>query len=151
MSFLPTVHLFCDGACLGNPGPGGWAYLLRVDTAGGLREKEQAGAELNTTNNRMELTAVIEGLEALSRPCKVHVTADSQYVLKGIDRWLEGWKRNGWKKADGKPVLNDDLWRRLDGLLQRHRVETHWVRGHQGHPENERVDGLARAAATTKA
>lgn len=147
MSFLPTVHLFCDGACLGNPGPGGWAYLLRVQTTEGPKEKEAAGAEPDTTNNRMELMAAISGLEALSKPCKVVLTADSQYVLKGIDGWLEGWKRKGWRKADGKPVLNEDLWKRLDVQVHRHRVETVWVRGHQGHAENERVDTLAREAA----
>ncbi len=147
MSFLPLVHLFCDGACLGNPGPGGWAYLLRVQTAEGSKEKEGAGAEPDTTNNRMELMAAIMGLEILSKPCKVVITGDSQYVLKGIGGWLEGWKRNGWRKKDGKPVINDDLWKRLDLQLQRHRVETVWVRGHQGHTENERVDTLAREAA----
>lgn len=145
------IELYCDGACLGNPGPGGWGFLLRVHLATGVQEKEGLGPEADTTNNRMELMAAIMGLEALAKPCKVVLTADSQYVLKGIDSWLEGWKRNNWRKKDGKPVLNDDLWKRLDVQLHRHRVETVWVRGHQGHTENERVDTLAREAAQKQA
>jgi ribonuclease HI len=141
------VELYCDGACLGNPGPGGWGYLLRVHLASGIREKEGSGPAADTTNNRMELTAAIQGLEALSRPCKVLLQSDSQYVVKGISSWLKDWKRRGWKKADGKPVLNADLWQALDAQLARHQVEARWVKGHAGHRENERVDHLANEAA----
>lgn len=141
--FKSKVELFADGACLGNPGPGGWAYLLRVPG----KEKEDAGSEPDTTNNRMELMAVIRGLEGLSRPCEVALASDSQYVVKGINEWLAGWKRKGWKKADGQPVMNAELWQRLDAQLQRHRVVARWVKGHAGHPENERVDRLANSAA----
>lgn len=147
MSLRPRVELYCDGACLGNPGPGGWGYLLRVRATGGLKEKEAAGAEPETTNNRMELSAAIRGLEALTQPCLVDLFSDSQYVVKGIQAWLKDWKRRDWKKADGKPVLNADLWQALDAQLARHQVEAHWVRGHAGHPENERVDRLANEAA----
>lgn len=147
MSLRPRVELYCDGACLGNPGPGGWGYLLRVRASAGAREKEAAGAEPETTNNRMELMAAIRGLEALTQPCLVDLHSDSQYVVKGIQAWLKDWKRRGWKKADGKPVLNADLWQALDAQLARHQVEAHWVRGHAGHPENERVDRLANEAA----
>jgi ribonuclease HI len=147
MSNRPKVELYCDGACLGNPGPGGWAYLLRMRGADGAREKEGAGAERDTTNNRMELSGAIQGLGALTRPCEVALFCDSQYVVKGIQSWLAGWKRAGWRKADKQPVLNADLWQELDRLLQQHRVEASWVRGHAGHPENERVDTLAREAA----
>jgi ribonuclease HI len=147
MSLRPRVELYCDGACLGNPGPGGWGYLLRLRAAGGLREKEASGPEPETTNNRMELTAAIRGLEALTQPCLVDLHSDSQYVVKGIQAWLKDWKRRGWKKADGKPVLNADLWQALDAQLARHQVEARWVRGHAGHPENERVDRLANEAA----
>ncbi len=144
----PTeVELFADGACLGNPGPGGWGNLLRVRTSAGLQEKEGSGAEADTTNNRMELMAVIQGLESLTRPCAVRLVCDSQYVLKGLTEWLPGWKRKGWKKADGKPVLNADLWKRLDEAARPHRIKAEWVKGHAGHPENERVDRLANAAA----
>lgn len=149
MSNRPKVELFCDGACLGNPGPGGWAYVLRVRAMGGVREKEEAGSEPDTTNNRMELSGAIQGLAALTKPCEVEIYCDSQYVVKGIQSWLEGWKRAGWRKADKQPVLNADLWQELDRQLQKHRVEARWVRGHAGHPENERVDRLARAAAET--
>ena len=141
------VELYCDGACLGNPGPGGWGYLMRVHLAAGIREKEGSGPEADTTNNRMELMAAIRGLEALNRPCEVLLRSDSQYVVKGIQSWLKDWKRRGWKKADGKPVLNADLWQALDVQLARHRVEARWVKGHAGHAENERVDRLANAAA----
>jgi ribonuclease HI len=147
MSLRPRVELYCDGACLGNPGPGGWGYLLRVRASAGTKEKEAAGPEPETTNNRMELTAAIRGLEALTQPCLVELFSDSQYVVKGIQAWLKDWKRRGWKKADGKPVLNADLWQALDAQLARHQVEAHWVRGHAGHPENERVDRLANEAA----
>jgi ribonuclease HI len=141
------VELYCDGACLGNPGPGGWGYLLRVHLARGIQEKEGSGPEPDTTNNRMELMAAIQGLGALSKPCEVLLHSDSQYVVKGIRSWLKDWKRRGWKKADGKPVLNADLWQALDEQLARHRVEAHWVKGHAGHAENERVDRLANEAA----
>jgi ribonuclease HI len=143
------VELYCDGACLGNPGPGGWGYLLRVHTAEGPREKEASGAEPGTTNNRMELRAAIEGLGILARPCDVALYSDSQYVVKGIQTWLAGWKRKGWRKADGQPVINQELWQALDAQLKTHRVEAHWVKGHHGHPENERVDRLASDAAKT--
>ncbi len=147
MSMRPRIEIYCDGACLGNPGPGGWAFLLRVRAEGGFREKEGAGAEPDTTNNRMELTGAIRGLEALAKPCDVDLFCDSQYVVKGITSWLAGWKRAGWRKADRQPVMNADLWQALDIQLQKHRVEARWVRGHAGHPENERVDVLAREAA----
>lgn len=139
----PVVELFTDGACLGNPGPGGWGVILRW----GGHEKELSGGELHTTNNRMELTAAIEGLAALKRPSAVHLHTDSIYVRDGITRWLAGWKRNGWQTAARKPVKNADLWRRLDEVQAAHRVEWIWVRGHAGHPENERADALASAAA----
>ena len=134
------VELFGDGACSGNPGPGGWGAILRFK---GI-ERELKGGEAPTTNNRMELMAVIEGLNALTRPCVVTVTTDSQYVQKGITEWLRGWKARGWKTADNKPVKNEDLWRRLDEAQARHRVTWHWVKGHAGHAENERADALAR-------
>ncbi|MDE3245384.1 MAG: ribonuclease HI [Acidobacteriota bacterium] len=143
MPLRPKVELYCDGACLGNPGPGGWGFLLRL----GPSEKEGSGFDPQTTNNRMELLAAIRGLEALTKPCEVAVFSDSQYVIKGIRSWLPGWKKNGWRKTDRKPVLNVELWQALDAQLQRHRVEAHWVRGHAGHPENERVDALANRAA----
>lgn len=151
MSLRPKVELYCDGACLGNPGPGGWGYLLRVRTATGTKEKEASGAEPETTNNRMELLAAIRGLEALTQSCLVDLRSDSQYVVKGIQAWLKDWKRRGWKKADGKPVLNADLWQALDAQLARHQVEARWVRGHAGHAENERVDRLANEAARSLA
>lgn len=138
-----TVELFTDGACLGNPGPGGWAALLRYQGT----ERELAGGEAQTTNNRMELTAVIEGLKALTRNCAVIVFTDSQYVQKGITEWIHGWKRKGWKTADKKPVKNADLWLALDEARLGHNVTWRWVKGHAGHAENERVDGLARAQA----
>ncbi len=133
------VEIFTDGACRGNPGPGGWGVLLRH--SGG--EKTLHGGEAATTNNRMEMMAVIMALESLKRPCKVALTTDSQYVLKGITEWLANWKRRGWKTADKKPVKNEDLWRRLDAAVGRHQIDWHWVRGHTGHIENERVDALA--------
>jgi ribonuclease HI len=150
MSLRPKVELFCDGACLGNPGPGGWGYLLRMKTSDKAREKEGSGSEPETTNNRMELRGAIEGLKILSKPCDVRLCSDSQYVVKGIQSWIEGWKRKGWRKADGKPVMNAELWQELDAQLQIHRVEAAWVRGHAGHAENERVDELARSAAETQ-
>lgn len=136
---MTRVEIFTDGACRGNPGPGGWGVLLRY----GGTERELYGGESVTTNNRMELTAAIKGLEALNRPCEVDLTTDSQYVRKGITEWIDGWKRRGWKTAARKPVLNQDLWQRLDQLAATHRVHWHWVRGHAGHAENERVDALA--------
>ena len=136
---MTMVEVFTDGACRGNPGPGGWGVLLRK----GTHEKELFGGEMQTTNNRMEMTAVIKGLEALKRPCQLRITTDSQYVLKGIKEWLPNWKRNNWKTAAKKPVKNADLWQQLDRLLAPHDVEWQWVRGHSGHHENELVDGLA--------
>jgi ribonuclease HI len=138
-----TVELFTDGACLGNPGPGGWAALLRYKGT----EKELTGGEAMTTNNRMELMAVIEGLKSLKRECSVIVFTDSQYVQKGITEWIHSWKRKGWKTADKKPVKNADLWQALDAARLGHNVTWTWVRGHAGHIENERVDVLARAEA----
>lgn len=142
MSPSRPVELFTDGACRGNPGPGGWGALLRW----GDKERELKGFELNTTNNRMELTAAIRGLSALKRPCQVDVTTDSQYLRKGVTEWMPQWKRRGWRTANGKPVQNRDLWEELDTLLQRHDVRFHWIRGHSGHAENERADGLANRA-----
>ncbi|UCD37734.1 MAG: ribonuclease HI [Fidelibacterota bacterium] len=143
-SDLPRVTLYTDGACAGNPGPGGWGAILRYQG----REKELAGGEDSTTNNRMELTAIIKGLEALKQPCLVTVYSDSRYIVDAINKgWLENWISRGWrraaKKGRGEPVLNVDLWEPLVDLLQVHQVEFHWVRGHQGHPENERADQLA--------
>lgn len=136
---MKHVEIFTDGACRGNPGPGGWGALLRFGTI----EKSLHGGEKLTTNNRMELMAAIEGLSALKEPCEVVITTDSQYVRKGITEWLVGWKRNGWRTASKQPVKNADLWQRLDELNQRHKVEWHWVKGHSGHRENELADLLA--------
>ncbi len=136
------VYLFTDGACSGNPGPGGWGALLRYRD----HEKELSGAEAATTNNRMEMLAVINALAALKQPMQVRICTDSQYVMKGITEWIAGWKRRGWKTADRQPVKNMDLWQQLEAALAPHQVEWEWVRGHSGHPENERVDQLARAA-----
>ena len=141
------VQLFADGACSGNPGPGGWAFLLRHPASG--KELQRSGAERQTTNNRMELTAVIHGLEALKRPTRVELVTDSEYVGKGLTEWLPKWKRNGWRrKARGQKadIKNEELWRRLDELASRHQVQFTHVRGHSGHPENERCDALAVAA-----
>jgi ribonuclease HI len=134
-----VVEIYSDGACRGNPGPGGWGVLLRYNG----REKELWGGEAATTNNRMELMAAIRALEALKRPSRVKLHTDSLYVMKGISAWIKDWKRRGWRTADKKPVKNEDLWRRLDELAAKHDVEWHWVRGHAGHPENERADELA--------
>ena len=134
-----VVEIYSDGACRGNPGPGGWGVLLRYDG----REKELWGGEAATTNNRMELMAAIRALEALKRPSRVRLYTDSLYVMKGISSWIRDWKRRGWRTAEKKPVKNEDLWRRLDELAAKHDVEWHWVRGHAGHPENERADKLA--------
>jgi ribonuclease HI len=136
-----VVEIFTDGACSGNPGPGGWGALLRYKA----RERELSGGEPATTNNRMEMMAAIAALEALTRPSTVHLTTDSVYLRDGITKWIHGWKRNGWRTADKKPVKNVDLWQRLETALARHRVAWHWVKGHAGHPENERADALARA------
>ena len=134
-----VVDIFTDGACRGNPGPGGWGALLRSGNA----EKELFGGEAATTNNKMELTAVIRALEALKGPSRVRVYTDSQYVQKGIKEWIHGWKRNGWKTAAKEPVKNKELWVELDEIRKKHEIEWHWVKGHAGHPENERADALA--------
>ena len=139
-----VVEIFSDGACSGNPGPGGWGTILRWDD----NVRELSGFAPETTNNRMELTAAIEGLAALKRPCHVRLTTDSEYVKKGITEWIDGWVRRGWKNSQKKGVANRDLWERLLGLTRKHRVEWCWVRGHTGHAENERCDELARAAIT---
>ncbi|MGI1670102.1 MAG: ribonuclease HI [Neptuniibacter sp.] len=136
---MKLVEIFTDGACKGNPGPGGWGALLRY----GENVKELFGGEENTTNNRMELMAAIVALETLNRPCEVVVTTDSQYVRQGITEWLEGWKKRGWKNSAKKPVKNADLWQRLDTATQPHQIEWKWVKGHSGHPENEKADQLA--------
>ncbi len=140
----PHVLLFTDGACSGNPGPGGWAFVLKHPASGSVRE--ESGGEAETTNNRMEMTAAIRGLQTLTRPSRVELWSDSEYVLKGLREWLAGWKARGWKTAAKKPVKNVDLWQELDELVQAHRLTFHWVRGHDGHPENERCDQLAVAA-----
>ncbi len=146
-SALPQVQLFADGACSGNPGPGGWAFILRHPASG--KEMERSGGEPETTNNRMEMTAVIRGLEALKRPSSVELVTDSTYVGKGVTEWMPKWKANGWRRREGDrwaEVKNEELWRRLDALLSRHRVKFTHIRGHSGHPENERCDQLAVAA-----
>jgi ribonuclease HI len=140
---LPLVEIYTDGACRGNPGPGGWAALLRM----GDKERELSGGEPLTTNNRMELMAAIKGLEALKRPCRVQLFTDSNYVRDGITKWIHGWRRNGWRTADRKPVKNAELWQELLDATAPHRVEWHWVKGHSGHPENDRADALACAEA----
>lgn len=139
---LPCVEIYSDGACRGNPGPGGWGALLRYKGT----EKTLSGAEPLTTNNRMELMAAIRALESLTKPCRVVLTTDSEYVRRGITEWLAGWKRRGWRTADKKPVKNEDLWRRLEAAADGHEIDWRWVRGHSGHPENERADRLANEA-----
>ena len=134
------IEIFTDGACSGNPGPGGWGVLMRWRD----HEKELFGGEAQTTNNRMELMAAIQGIEAVTRPARLRLVTDSTYVKDGITKWIHGWKRNGWKTAAKKPVKNEDLWRRLEAALGPHDVEWHWVKGHDGHAENERADELAR-------
>lgn len=143
MTELSHVEIATDGACKGNPGPGGWGVLIRM----GAREKELSGSEKLTTNNRMELTAAIEGLNALKRPCRVTLSTDSRYVMDGLTKWIHGWRKNGWKTSDKKPVKNADLWQRLIDAAAPHRVEWVWVKGHAGHPDNERADKLASDAA----
>jgi ribonuclease HI len=144
---MPEVQLFTDGACSGNPGPGGWAFILRHPASG--KEMESSGGQPETTNNRMEMMAVIRGLEALKRPTRVEIISDSVYVGKGLSEWMPKWKLNGWRRREGeklKPIKNEELWRQLDKLLAKHQVCFTHVRGHQGHPENERCDVLAVAA-----
>ncbi|WP_298464515.1 ribonuclease HI [uncultured Erythrobacter sp.] len=144
---MKRVEIYTDGACKGNPGPGGWGVLLRM----GKHEKELSGGEADTTNNRMEMMAVINGLSALIEPCQVDLYSDSKYVIDGITKWVEGWQRRGWINASKKPVRNADLWHELIEVVAKHEVEWHWVKGHSGHPENERVDQLASAAAESAA
>ena len=136
----PNVVIFTDGACSGNPGPGGWGAILTM----GAHEKEICGGEAATTNNRMEMMAAIQALETLNKPCKVELHTDSQYLRNGVTQWIHGWKKRGWKTADNKPVKNEDLWKRLDAARLRHEVDWRWVKGHAGHPMNERADALAR-------
>lgn len=144
----PQVELYTDGACLGNPGPGGWAYILRHPASG--RESQGCGGEDATTNNRMELMAVIQGLAAIKSPSQVKLVGDSEYVLKGISQWMAGWKRRGWRKADKSPVMNADLWQQLDDLVTRHTVTVEWTRGHSGHTENEQCDKRATHEAQAR-
>lgn len=147
MTELSHVEIATDGACKGNPGPGGWGVLIRM----GKREKELSGGEKLTTNNRMELKAAIEGLNALKRPCRVTLSTDSRYVMDGLTKWIHGWRKNGWKTADKKPVKNAELWQALIDAAAPHRVEWVWVKGHAGHPDNERADKLASDAALAAA
>jgi ribonuclease HI len=143
VSERPHVEIATDGACKGNPGPGGWGAVIRM----GNKEKELSGGEPLTTNNRMEMTAAICGLNALTKPCRVTLSTDSRYVMDGLTKWIKGWQRNGWKTADKKPVKNADLWQALLDAAKPHRIEWVWVKGHAGHPENERADRLASDAA----
>ncbi|NHF71732.1 ribonuclease HI [Paracoccus xiamenensis] len=143
---MSELHAWTDGACSGNPGPGGWGVLMRaMKGAEIVKERELSGGEPDTTNNRMELMAAISALETLTRPSAITITTDSAYVKNGVTSWIHGWKRNGWKTADRKPVKNVDLWQRLDAAQARHKVSWAWIKGHAGHPENERADELARA------
>lgn len=142
---MKTIRLYTDGSCHGNPGPGGWGAILEWEG----RERELSGGAPATTNNRMELQAVIEGLNALKESCTVDVYTDSKYVMDGMKSWIHGWKKRGWKTADKKPVKNVELWQALDEAVGRHRVQWHWVKGHAGHPQNERADALANAAAAS--
>lgn len=143
----PTVELYTDGACSGNPGPGGWAFILKHPATGKLLK--QSGGEPGTTNNQMELLAVIKGLNALSKPSNVELFSDSQYVLKGLSEWIDSWKKRGWKTASKSPVKNQALWQTLDELRSKHHLKFHWVRGHAGHPENEECDRMAVEAIET--
>jgi ribonuclease HI len=143
---MKKVQLFTDGACLGNPGPGGWAFVLRF----GKFKKEQAGYAPDTTNNRMEIQAAVEGLRALIEPCEVDITTDSEYLKNGITKWIQGWKRNGWRTASKEPVKNQDLWQQLDEQTARHTTRWHWTKGHADHPDNNRCDELATAAARAR-
>ena len=147
MSRLAAVEIFTDGACKGNPGPGGWGAILRM----GAQERELSGGDSQTTNNRMEMMAVIEALNALTRPCAVTLSTDSRYVMDGLTKWIHGWQRNGWKTADKKPVKNADLWQALLDAAKPHDISWQWVKGHAGHPENERADALASDAALAAA
>lgn len=140
---MKQVEIFTDGACKGNPGPGGWGALLRM----GNREKELSGGVADTTNNRMEMTAIVRALNALIEPCQVDLYSDSKYVLDGMTKWIDGWQRRGWKTASKKPVRNEDLWHELIDAAKHHAITWHWVKGHNGHVENERVDQLASIAA----
>lgn len=140
---MKRVQLITDGACVGNPGPGGWAYILRY----GEHKREMSGAEAATTNNRMELRAAIEGMRALKEPCEVEVVTDSEYLKNGITKWIHGWKRNGWKTASKKPVVNQDLWNELDAETSRHNIHWTWTKGHADHDDNNRCDELATQAA----
>ena len=143
---MPDLYAYTDGACSGNPGPGGWGVLLRASEGGQvLKEREFCGGEADTTNNRMELLAAIQALETLGRASTITIVTDSAYVKNGVTSWIHGWKRNGWRTADKKPVKNAELWQRLDSAAARHTVTWKWVKGHAGHPENERADALARA------
>ncbi|MEA1617527.1 ribonuclease HI [Erythrobacter sp. T5W1-R] len=144
---MKQVDMFTDGACKGNPGPGGWAALLRM----GAHEKELVGGTAHTTNNRMEMTAILEGLKALKQPCAVTIHTDSRYVIDGMTQWIFGWQKRGWLNAAKKPVINEDLWRALIAAAQPHKITWQWVKGHNGHPENERVDSLASAEAARQA
>ena len=144
---MKPIEMFTDGACKGNPGPGGWGAILRASVNGVESERELAGNDPQTTNNRMELMAVIKGLAALKSPCHVKLHTDSRYVIDGITKWVFGWQKNGWRTADRKPVKNEDLWRELVLAVKPHRIDWIWVKGHDGHPENERVDKLASDAA----
>lgn len=144
MSEMPLVEIATDGACKGNPGRGGWGVVLRS----GSTERELSGGEPDTTNNRMELMAAIQGLKALKKPCRVKLSTDSRYVMDGLTKWIFGWQKNGWKTADKKPVKNADLWQELLAAAKPHRIEWTWVKGHAGHPDNERADRLASDAAT---
>lgn len=143
MTEAPLVEIATDGACKGNPGPGGWGAVIRY----GTHEKELAGGEPDTTNNRMELIAAVEALNALKKPCRVRLSTDSRYVMDGLTKWLRNWQRNGWRTSDKKPVKNADLWQRLIDAAAPHRIEWIWVKGHAGHPDNERADRLASDAA----
>ena len=143
---MPELYAYTDGACSGNPGPGGWGVLLRaIDGDTVRKEREISGGEAQTTNNRMELRAAIEALERLDRPARITIVTDSAYVKNGVTTWIHGWKRNGWKTSNRKPVKNAELWQRLDQAQARHQVTWEWIKGHAGHPENERADALARA------